>query len=177
MTFLHNPGTRLFSVAYDRDTDGHLWCGPTAIAALTGRPLAEIRGPVKDTVGRDLALEPKRGGMTVGHVETVLRLLGMKAEPMPIARRSKTISVPRGRYGSWDQLNPRAERKVGPTLTAVAKATGCDDRPLLVVVTGHFVAMHRGFYIDTGSREARPVAGSPMARRRVRMARWVTEAS
>lgn len=133
-------------------TEAKGYCGPTAVAALTGVPVGRIenmirrkrRGGYRDRNGRRM---PVRGTYT-WEIVRVLKRLGCKVEKM--ADTESTF----GRF--------------------------CDDTAhmstaFLVEVTGHFMAVHRGMFVDTSHREPTTAAGYAKATRRVKLA-WRIEA-
>lgn len=128
------------------------YCGPTAVAALTGVPVGRIekmirrkrRGGHRDALGRRRAVR----GTYTWEIVRLLTRLGCKVQEM---------ADPESTFGRF-----------------------CDDTAhmssaFLVEVTGHFMAVYRGSFIDTGHMQPTPAAGYAKAARRVKRA-WRIEA-
>jgi hypothetical protein len=135
--------------------DGAQWCGPTAIAAITGIAPEEVERAIlsyRATHKPPKASRNMRGQLVRTlwwhEVEPVLRLLGWRAvETEPHYRLRTFASWLRGRTG--------------------------DQKPYLVLVTGHFVAVQAGWFVDTRFRqpiELKRLLKKPYARSRVRRA-------
>lgn len=142
-----------------RDVMNDTWtkpfCGPTAVAAITGAPLSLVldsyrlvrHGPEWVDRGRT----PRITGAALRETEETLRLLGF--------------------VGEWHQI----ER--APTLDAFAASRSDKMRthPLLVVVTGHYVAIHGERFCDTFSRgKVVNLDKAPRRRKRVRKVLLIT---
>lgn len=128
------------------------YCGPAAIAALTGVPVARIekmlrrgRKGYRDSDGRKIPIK----GTHPWEVIKVLERLGCKVTEV------KPAVSTFGRFVE-DTVHVRT--------------------PYLVEVTGHFMATHQGSFCDTSSLEGpRALAGYRRATRRVQRV-WEVEA-
>ena len=122
------------------DARGHrTYCGPTAIAAITGLPIATIEAAV--LVHRAKHAPPKRERMPAGvavcsmwqsEVAPVCDLLGFVAHLV-----------------HDDRVLPSTLKR---TLTQYVARERAGDVPKLVIVTGHFVAIHGRMFCDTFKR-------------------------
>lgn len=142
--------TTLFAPIVDA---GHVpYCGPTAIAALTGVPVSRIekmirrcrRGGYRDSAGRKIAIK----GSYPWEVIKVLKRLGCKVTAM---------KDPESTFGRF------------------CADTAHINAAFLVRVTGHFMAAFKGTFCDTSNLEPVPVDGYNKAARRVIQA-WRVEA-
>jgi hypothetical protein len=128
------------------------YCGPVAVAALTGVPVAHAekmirrcrRGGYRDSAGRRIPIK----GTYPWEVIKVMKRLGCKVTEMK--NPEKTF----GRFCS-DTVHVGAA--------------------FLVQVTGHFMATYRGTFCDTAYPEPVPVESYPRSVRRVERA-WRVEA-
>lgn len=129
------------------------YCGPTAIAALTGVPISRIekmlrrcrRNSYRDAMGRKIPIK----GTHTWEVVKVLKRLGCKVEEFKSPLEST--------FGKF----------VDDT-----KHMGA----FLVEVTGHWMASHKGLFCDTWSLSGPvPIEGYWKAQRRVRRA-WTVQA-
>lgn len=127
-----------------------LFCGPVALAAITARPLATIEAAVRK---HRLNVPPPRRQrrdvirtMWNIEIEPVAALLGWRAIPIELPPRPTSL-------GDW-----RAPA----------------GYPCLVLVTGHFLAVAGGLYVDTGRRVPTPLILCPHLRREVQWV-WVME--
>jgi len=144
------------------DTKARAFCGPTAIAAVTGTPISKVHkmvrrlradkerewrgrvlngGRVKDLLGRRMPVK----GMHNRELVEIMRRLGFKVK-----------------HARWPVPGRRTE-----TLQAF-----CEDRghmgPFIVNVTGHYVAVSHGMICDTLKRTPVPFAEYPKLRSRVK---------
>jgi hypothetical protein len=119
------------------------YCGPTAIAALTGLPIAQIEDAV--IAYRKAHKAPKRErkgaarvkGMWLSEIEPTLRALGFKGVGYHAGKRLS--------FARW--------------LRDTRNGAG---RKYLVLVTGHYVAVSNGWFVDTTHRK--PVEVSRLLR-------------
>lgn len=102
----------------NHDLPGALWCGPAAIAALTGFPTSLIHRLVK--IDREVGRAVK--GMYPGETWRVLRQLGYSA----------AVEIRRPRL----------------TVRALADESHRYGLPLLVMTADHFLVLHEGRYLD-----------------------------
>lgn len=149
---------------------GTTYCGPTAIAALTGIDPATVETAfVRYRLSHP---KPKPRGTaqrvkTVwsDEVEGVLALLGWRAAsydiPHGMVRRRGRAAVGLITFATWYRGRKRAN----------------DQARYLVLVNGHFVAMHAGWFADTRFRhpvELKRLCMLPHGRKRV-MRTWRIE--
>lgn len=128
------------------------YCGPTAIAALTGVPIARIekmirrgRKGYRDSEGRRIAIK----GTHPWEVIKVLERLGCKVHE---------VKTSHGTFGSF------------------VEDTTHVGLPYLVEVTGHFMATHKGMFCDTSSLDGpRTIEGYRKVMRRVQRV-WEVDA-
>lgn len=126
---------------------GYAWCGPTAIKALTGKSIEVIEDAV---------------------------LHHRVANPPPRHERGKRGARVKAMW--W--------REIGPVLTALGVANTsilCDHgltlaqwvrthrghAPVIILITGHFVAVHNGMLVDSQNRQPIPFAQYRHKRTRV----------
>lgn len=126
------------------DVNHSPYCGPTAIGALTGVPIARIekmlrrrrRNGYRDALGRKIPIK----GTHTWEVVRTLKRLGCKVTEMK---------------------NPES------TFGRFCQDTAHINASFLVEVTGHFMATFKGQFVDTAHREPTPVQGYSKATRRV----------
>ena len=125
-----------------------LWCGPAALSAVTGLPTSVIRDAVQ-TVRRDR--RPVQG-MNRQLLVLTLTHLGFGAELF------------------WsDSWQPEFRK---PTLVQFHKSFRhhLDRSPILINVTGHFVALQGDLFVDSWFKEPVAFCPPPVRRRRVEAA-------
>jgi len=114
------------------DTKTRAWCGPTAIASITGKPISVVRNAFRFVRFGDRWLNFPRStaivGVTMWEVQAVLKTFGLT--------------------GHWETLTRQ------PTLASwLEDRVGlCRIHPTIVHVTGHFVAISAWEFCDTFSR-------------------------
>lgn len=110
-----------------------VFCGPTAMSAVTGEPISVIRDAVRQASGK---ITKKDGsawpvmGMHNKDLIAAMRLLGWR-----VAER-------------WRERRRKGDKPY--TLDAFAKDHG-HDGPFIVNVTGHYVAISQGEFCDTAT--------------------------
>lgn len=138
------------------DTKSRAFCGPMAVAAITGEPISRVRDAFRLVRYGDGWIHYKRAPAIMGtraqEVERVLRLFGY--------------------VGSWRVVDDQ------PTLAAWLEARGGIERthPLIVQVTGHWIALCGWEFCDTRSRgRVVDAEEAPGRRKRVRRMFVITE--
>ena len=109
------------------------FCGPFALAALTGEPIDRCLDAIRAVRGDDnRGATPRRRrairGVFNWEMERALRALGWRMDPVSYSRK---VSM------------KRFVETVGTDLKNV---------PLLVNVTGHYIVLYRGMVMDTTHR-------------------------
>lgn len=114
-----------------KDIPGHLWCGPAAIAAVTGRPVSEVISAVK-------TVRQLRGGSSSVREQPVKAMF---------ASEVRCTLNHLGFQGSYSVPTPRDAR---PTFAGWRKSRTPEFRqqPLIVLVTGHFVCIAGNRLVD-----------------------------
>ena len=129
------------------DDGPRAYCGPTALAAVSGHPISKVKRAIRSAWSGTRAqlrtengrLYPVRGVSTVALIE--------------------------------------AAEKIGLTVKECGRFNGtlgafCDDRghmgPFIVHVTGHYVAVSSGMICDTITKHPVPISEYPHLRCRVR---------
>lgn len=128
------------------------YCGPSAIAALTGIPIAAVEDAVlahRAELGIRFGKSRKTPharvyGMSRNELAPVIERLGWRAT----------------------HLFKPAYKHECRALTRLAY-TFPKDVPLLVIVTGHAIAVRGSYFVDTRFREPRRLAFCPYMRKRV----------
>lgn len=124
------------------------FCGPTAIAAVTGESFKTIYKKIRRY--RSERERPRAGGRIL-RGGSVLDCLGRKI-PIRGMGNIELLEVMR-RFG----FKPKPHQEHGMTLRAF-----CDDRghigPFIVNVTGHYVAVSHGMICDTKTKVPVPIA-------------------
>lgn len=132
------------------------WCGPSAVAILTGQPLTatteiltRIHGGTYDELSG------------VWPEDTILALheLGYRAQEIDIQSRYPDLT-----HG------PTLERFVGDR-TVTETVT-----PMLIEISGHFLVAHYGYLADNWVQRPTPIGDFPKLRRLVKSAWLITEA-
>lgn len=142
-------GQHLFTPRYD-EPSGH-YCGPTAICAVTGLPLSEVKAAIRQASGKitDAAGRSHRvSGVANKDLLGAMWLLGWRVV--------ETQEYPRGRL----EIDRSAEKQNGSfgkfkrpdgwqpyTFDAFLRERGSDG-PFIVNVTGHYLAVGWGEIID-----------------------------
>lgn len=120
------------------DTRGaKTFCGPTAIAAITGLEIATVEAAVLAYRAEHATPRSERGM----HGAAVKTMWG---------REVTAVCALLG-YVARVSADYRGERK-RPTLTQFARTLGVNDPSRMVLVTGHFVALHGHTFVDTCKR-------------------------
>lgn len=127
--------------AVDGETTPFTYCGPTAIAALTGAPVVRVEDMVlawRATMGTPRKSRMPRGcrvrTMWGGEVSPVLRKLGFGCEEL-VGQEAPT-------------------RTLRQTLLRM-RAAGHGSAPLLVLISGHFIAVRGDMFVDTNNPKPR----------------------
>lgn len=117
-------------VPVENDTPHKPFCGPTAIATVTGQPLSSVleacrRAAHGDDWPNHHLRSPKVRGLVPAHLETALKLFGV--------------------VGYWKAVRDR------PTLAAWLEGRTQDEfrSVAVVVVTGHYVTVSGEQFVDT----------------------------
>lgn len=142
------------------------YCGPTAIAAITGAPISVVYKKLR----RVRADGDRRRYGKVVNGGNVKRVDGKKRRIVGTGTTEVLKVLKRLGYPVVARL-PQHKRPAGITLRQL-----CDDRahlgPHLVEVTGHWIAMSRGMLCDTHRRTPVPWKEHPLLRSKV-IAWWV----
>lgn len=127
------------------------FCGPTAIAAITGRSVGEVEDAVLAyrVAHTPLKRKPRKRNARVvtmwwTEVEPVLRALGWRV----LAEQQYGFTLPIT-FARWQR----------------ATAGG---GPYIILLTGHFVAVSGHWFVDTRNREPIPLSRAPYRKSRVR---------
>lgn len=125
--------------------EGFAFCGPTAIAAITGQPLETVIAAV--TAHRAKHGTPRR----LRNRGAVVRSM-FASEIAPVC----------------EALGWRAEEHHGACMTFAQWQRVRKQAPYVVLVTGHFVAVSGHWFVDTRYREPIPLTRAPYRRMRVK---------
>ncbi|WP_296083077.1 hypothetical protein [uncultured Agrobacterium sp.] len=138
------------------DTKSRPFCGPMAVAAITGEPISRVRDAFRLVRHGEGWIHCKRAPAIMGtltyEVERVLSIFGY--------------------VGSWRVVDDQ------PTLAAWLEARAGVERthPLVVQVTGHWIALSGWEFCDTRSRgRVVDAEEAPGRRKRVRRVFVITE--
>lgn len=159
--------------AVKNDTAGGGYCGPIAVAAITGLPLSQVLDAFRDVKHPRWRWESKRKppikGTSTFDVRAVLGKLGYLTMPVELmARNPKRVGV---------QVMPDGSHRIVslefPTLAGFLRERTREQRAatLLIEVTKHWVVVQGRKFIDTKTR-GQPVntGDAPGRRKRVRAA-------
>lgn len=123
---------------------GAIWCGPYAIAAITGKPYAAVLDAIR-TYRRARGEHSNRAIMRLYPHEIIgaLRALGYIHAKQHNTGKRETM-------GQWLEMRPR--------------------RACILFITGHYIAVDADNWTDNGrkNREPRPVSTLTRTRRRVK---------
>jgi hypothetical protein len=142
MTMLHTP---------NYDVRGRAFCGPTAMSAVTGLPISEIREMIRDVWGKT---KSNGHAMPVMGLDNASLLASMRRFGWEVADTADCENGPderRNRFRLGDFLDAKG-----------------DDGPFIVNVTGHYYAVSQGEICDTFSCLPKEIV-----RFRKGRARWV----
>lgn len=144
-TELHRVGLHVV----ENDTKAKAFCGPTAIAAITGQPISVVR---------DACRMARHGADWPTKFQRAPNVKGMFNRELEIALRTL------GYIGRWVQVQGR------PTLAAWLDSRTAEQRrsPCVVNVTGHYVTVSGYEFVDTFTKgEIVDVDEAPRRRKRV----------
>lgn len=136
------------------------FCGPTAIAALTRCPVVKV----EDVVLAHRKLHPPLRRERMPEGTRVKTMWGTEIEAVfaDLGFRATVVVAP--------QI-VRDKRPLWRVLAGLPK-----DKPLLVLISGHFIAVRGGMFVDRSNTEPRPLAGHRFSRCRVVCVWTITEA-
>lgn len=129
---------KLHPIKHDLKTT--LWCGPAALAAITGKPTSEVMATAKRVMNRRTVK-----GMSNLYLSRVARALGVELE-------TKYLS-PGLTLARWCKTHKH--------LFA--------DKPVIVNVTGHYVTVCGRTFVDNHVERAVPLKRAPHRRCRVQV--------
>lgn len=131
------------------------YCGPAAVAAITGLDTAESAALIRRATGRT-----RVRGLFSHELLRTLRLAGFAVEALP---------PPDGESNRWwDVYWPKAKQ---PTFGAWLRDSDLlrdRHRALVLSVGRHFIVVSGGHYIDNAAGSPQPVESWPKRRARVR---------
>ena len=151
----------------NRSKTSNKFCGPAAIASLTGVHVDEAAYALRVATGRRAIKGVRSNGMV-----DALKLLGYSATQVKLEQVTVKQPVPHARaYGItiWKWRKP-GKRCTAPTLVSVLR-TIADRKPedkYLVIITGHYVTIQGRKLYDTKHPEGIFLGQCPYRRRRVR---------
>jgi hypothetical protein len=135
----------------NRDVKGGVYCGPTAIAAITGQPVSVIYKRLRRVrADRD---RKNYGKVPVGGA--LKRMDGHKRPIVGTSNHEVLTVLERLGYPSvaMDVVGRKLARGWGGMQSTMTLRRFCDDMahlgPTLIEVTGHYVAVSRGMILDT----------------------------
>jgi hypothetical protein len=140
--------TRLYAIQHDLPTI--LWCGPAAVAAVTGAPTSRIVEIIRANRG-------ERDGRARAVTYTW---------PAELIHALHAL----GRDSYWTGMSMRGE----PTFAQFRKArtTQMRARALIVLVTGHFLVLAGNRFMDSRQRE--PILATQWSGQRRRVQGYIT---
>lgn len=118
------------------DNKSQLWCGPAAIAAITGQPTSVITAMLREASG-----EPRITGVANAPALKVLGDLGY------------AVDMERHYIGR--------DRRFSLNEVAGDFSAALEHMAALVVIPGHYVVLHAGKFIDNNYPAPIPVASAP----------------
>jgi hypothetical protein len=126
--------------------DRHIYCGPTALAAITGIAPGDVEKVV-------LAYRAKHGTPRRNVLRGAVVRMMWSSEIAPVAellgwRATELLSWPRPSFAQWSRL-------------------GRGDDAYLVLVTHHFVAVRGQWFADSAQRNPIPLRQAKHKRKRV----------
>jgi hypothetical protein len=141
----------------NRNKNSNRFCGPNALAALTGRHV--------DDTAHALRIVTKRKaikGVFNRHMVAALELLGYRATLVPVQRPLTAVMVHRTKAARTAQAFP--------TLTQVLRGAlkGRGAAPYLVNTTGHYVVIRGRMLFDNKHPEGIRLTECPYRRKRVK---------
>jgi hypothetical protein len=143
----------LYPVKYD--TDHRVYCGPAALASITGKPVSTVLAAV-------LTLRKGRT-VTPSWVRTTKKL-----PKAPVVGMTNWEAVATLKKLGWRVIERQAFGRDRPTLAAFAGKLL--PGVWLVGVTDHFVAVSGRTFCDTKSRQPVPLRDAPQRRKLVNVA-------
>lgn len=126
-----------------KDIKNVVWCGPGALATISGRPVSEVMHVVRKVTGQ---ASPK--GVRYSHLERSARLLGYALEEIPI---------------HWGKLSTMAR------WTADNRST-LQSNAVVLCLSNHYVTVSGRTFNDNASVVPIPLKKAPYRRSRVRRA-------
>lgn len=127
------------------------YCGPFAIAAVTGKPVAEVIAAINDY--RNKPADAKVVAMATHEIEHALKRLDVSC-------RLCAVQLDRSKKGF----------KKYPTMRQFLKSRSTEmvEKKMILLVTGHFVAVQGFMFIDTWTKNTCLTWDAPHQNRRVR---------
>jgi hypothetical protein len=152
----------MLSPAIETRVDATSYCGPVAIAALTGLSVVDVERAVIEM--RKDNPPPKQTRARKRHNAPVTSMWATELAPA-LNRLGYSVAL---------VADYRGQRRK-PTLDRYAIAHALGDLPQLVIVTGHALALHRRHVVDTCTRTPTHVYRTRIQRKHVLMAWNVTK--
>lgn len=173
--------------SFKNDTNGHGYCGPTAVAIITGKKLSVVLDAFREARGRPTSKQAKARrkwdtwfrldqikGTSTGSVKTALASFGyqmrtvilpeIETDPKPLSLAQQVLFSPR--RGKRPGLNT-------PTLATFLRKRTPDQRKatMLLNVSNHWVVVEGRRLADTFTKGVPVTIGkAPHRRKRVRAA-------
>lgn len=132
-------------------TRAHSWCGPTALAALTGLPYDAVYKKMVASINRHSRAEAKRHGY---RADTWVQksFQGVSVGDLAIAGKSLKLTI------DWDS------RHKGATLLTFTREHTIKGKVYLVVAANHYVVIKDGIVYDNTVTGPHPIDEYPRAK-------------
>jgi hypothetical protein len=159
---LNYPEIRLANGTYRRAPVSGLvlWCGPFALAVVTGLPYDTCREKLRAVEQRRLNAQAKARGLKPGYWKA--RIKGVSDHLLATTAERLGVKV------AWHNI--RHGRTSGPTLITFTRDHTVKDRVYLVVAGWHYVTICNGILYHA-HHDPLPVEDAPKYRK-ARVARW-----
>lgn len=136
-----------------------LWCGPAALATITGRPVSECMQAIRDA--RNWGRNKPIKGVSCWLLEQAAKRLGLRFEQVFTTFGGENVMRPRPTLAAWTRENK----------------SKFADAPVLLIVTGHYVTVAGNSFNDNHTRTPVRLRRAPHRRKRVKAAWRVVPAA
>lgn len=144
--------SKLHPINHDIKTT--LWCGPAALATITGKPVSECMQAIRDS--RSYNHNKPIKGVGCRLLEKAAKRLGYRFESLPHPWSDGEITM-----AKWTRENK----------------SKFADAPVLLIVTGHYVTVAGNSFNDNHTRTPVRLKRAPHRRKRVKAAWRVVPAA
>lgn len=141
---------------------GRMYCGPTVLALLTGKPRAEIHRDVNKLKRK----AGKKKRKTVYYRDGMYKTTRMLPWPLTASVRGMSNGTLEKLMKKY-RLSAKRHDSAYPSLRRMVEDLGHFKTPIVINVTHHYVLYFQGKIYDTFRKDGAPIAEHPCAGKRV----------